>query len=332
MSGPEVVVAGVSCVDFVTTSATLAPGVMNPAEIRVSVGGIGNAVTALSGLGVSCGVSTRVGRDMFGDHLKRRWAEQGADLAGVVTDPQRPTGLSMVLNHGGERTPFYAPGAVSAFARADIPPSYVRSAKVFLVFFAGALPALDGPPLAALVRDCHAAGGAVILDLSDKTGADYSPVPACLPYVNLVVNAVEAERMTGLRDPAAAAGHLCHTAGGSLQNRCVAVTTGGGAAFACERDGRVAVRTVESPFHGRPVNDVVGAGDAFRAGLAWFIARHHDAWREGRLDWTGAFRHACAVSYLFLSRTTDDRPCTPSAVENILSGATRTPTQPDTVR
>lgn len=331
MSGPDVVVAGVSCVDFVTTSPTFAAGVMNPAEIRVSVGGIGNAVTALSGLGVSFGVSTRVGRDMFGDHLRSRWAGQGADLGGVVTDPERPTGLSMVLNHGGERTPFYDAGAVSAFARHDIPRSYVASPRVFLVFFAGALPALDGPPLAELVRECHAAGVAVILDLSDKTGADYTPVLACLPFVNLVVNAVEAERMTGLRDPAAAAGQLSRMAGGRLGNRCVAVTRSGGAAFAFERDGRVAGGTVESPFYGRPVRDVVGAGDAFRAGLAWFIARHRDDWRDGRLDWTRAFLHACAVSYLFLSRTSDDRPCVPSAVEALLSGATRDRKQTDNI-
>ena len=62
---PDIVVADVPCVDLVVSSETFELNVMNPSSIKVSPGGIGNAISALSGLGVAVGASTRVGHDML---------------------------------------------------------------------------------------------------------------------------------------------------------------------------------------------------------------------------------------------------------------------------
>ena len=84
----------------------------------------------------------------------------------------------------------------------------VESSKVFLIFFAGALPALDGKPLLELVRALRMNGSAVVFDLSDKSQAHYSGVVDYLPYVNLVASSVEAERITGQKEPAEAVAQL----------------------------------------------------------------------------------------------------------------------------
>lgn len=317
---PDIVVAGVSCVDTVVSSETFEVGVQNPADIRISPGGIGNAISALSGLGVSVGVSTRVGRDAFGDYLFECWSDMGADTTGVVIDDDLSTGAAVVLNHTSERTPFYAQGAIAAFGAGDIPREYIEFSKVFLIFFAGALPSLDGRPMLELVCACHRNGTAVILDLSDKLRADYSPVIDCLPYVNLVVNSVEAERMTGCKEPSVAVERLYRMAGSALGNRCFAVTSSGAVSVLFEMDGSPVVKTIRSPFYGMPIKDVVGAGDSFRAGLAANLSNNYEQWQDGKLDWENAFVHASAVAYLYLSRERDVSPFSELDVERLIEG------------
>ncbi len=318
---PDIVVAGLSSVDVVVSSDTFEVGVQNPADIRISPGGVGNAVSAMFGLGVSIGVSTRVRRDVFGDYLLGCWRGMGVDTTGVVIDDNLPTGAAVVLNHTSERTPFYDQGAIAAFGAGDVPREYIESSKVFLIFFAGALPSLDGRPMLELVRACHENGVAVILDLTDKLGADYSSVIDCLPYVNLVVNSVEAERMTGCKEPSKAVERLYRMAGGVLEIKCFAVTSSSAVSYIYEMDGLPVIKTIRSPFYGMPVKDVVGAGDAFRAGLAVYMSNYYKQWRSGILDWNKAFVHASAVAYLYLSRDRDAGPISTSDVERLIEGA-----------
>ena len=61
------------------------------------------------------------------------------------------------------------------------------------------------------------------------------------------------------------------------QARLLAVTRADGVSLSFPRAGRREYLEVDSPFYGRPVNDVVGAGDAFRAGFAAYLARHQEA-------------------------------------------------------
>ena len=186
-----------------------------------------------------------------------------------------------------------------------MPPEYIESSRAFLIFFAGALPSLDGEPLLELVRACRKNGSAVILDLSDKLQADYSSVVGYLPYVNLVANSVEAQRMTGRKEPAEAVAHLYTMAGGKLENKCLAVTSQGAVSAIWEVDGLPVAKTIRSPFHGMSIKSCVGAGDAFRAGLAAFISARHRQWSAGALDWEGALVYASAVAYLYISRDSD---------------------------
>ena len=288
----DISVVGLSCVDCIAHGPEGRWGVQNPVGgIRISAGGLGNALVALSGLGLNVAVSTRVGMDMYGDFLRKRWLD--FNRHGVRVDPDHSTGFAFILDHENERTPFYSAGANSVFSLSDIPPRLIMESRCMLIFFAGALPALDGEPMLKLVRQCRASETVVILDTSDSISADYSPIQSYLPYANLVVNREEGRRITGKKSPRDILQSLAHA--GSF----VAVTRPDGVSLLTPNGQYL---DVPSPFHGRPVRDVIGAGDAFRAGLAAYIVLNPNP------DYREACLWASAASYLYLSRNTDTRP------------------------
>ncbi|HET6453225.1 MAG TPA: PfkB family carbohydrate kinase, partial [Armatimonadota bacterium] len=243
----DISVVGLSCVDCIAIGPKGRWGVQNPVGgIRISAGGLGNALVALSGLGLEVGVSTRVGADMYGDFLREQWQE--LDTSGVRIATDHSTGFAFVLNHGNERTPFYSAGANSAFCLSDIPTRFIEESRCMLIFFAGALPSLDGGPMLELVKRCHAAGTTVILDASDSISADYRPIPSYLPNANLVVNQEEGRRITGKESACEILESLAHP--GSF----TAVTRLDGVSLLTPNGEYL---DVPSPFHGRPVRDVV---------------------------------------------------------------------------
>lgn len=306
----DISVIGLSCVDCIAEGEFRRPNVQNPVgDIRISAGGLGNALVALSGLGLEVGVSTRVGSDMYGEYLLEQWRELGADMSGVTVDRDRPTGFSFVLAGGGERTPFYSAGTGSAFGPSDIPATFVEDSRCMIVFFAGALPSLDGAPMLELVKRCHAAETVVILDTSDGVLVDHSDIPSYLPYANLVVNREEGRRITGKDSPREILEFL------ATEGCFVAVTRPDGVSLVTPTGQYVDIR---SPYHGRPVHNVVGAGDTFRAGLAAHITTNYDDFMGGRMDYREACLAASAVSYLYLSRSSDVRPFSMANVRALL--------------
>jgi 2-dehydro-3-deoxygluconokinase len=309
-NAPDIAVVGLSCVDVVATAADCRWHVMNPvSDVRISGGGLGNALLALSGLGLRVGAATRIGKDFYGDHLVRLWESLEVDCRAVTRDPVLPTGLAFVVDHGTERTPFFSAGANRAFCKSDVPAGWCQSSKCVLIFFAGALPSLDGPGMLDLVGSCRRAGTPVILDVSDSTAADYGAVLSYLPSVNLVVNAEEGLRLTGKGDSLAAVRAFADKAGTApLEGSLLAVTRADGVAVAARAGGGWVFADIASPFHGRPVKSSVGAGDAFRAGLAAYICAHGRDRDAGKFDYRTACLQACATAFLYLNRNTDTRP------------------------
>jgi sugar/nucleoside kinase (ribokinase family) len=306
----DISVIGLSCVDCIAAGEFRRPNVQNPVgDIRISAGGLGNALVALSGLDLSVGVATRIGSDMYGEYLLEQWGELGVNMSGVTIERDRPTGFSFVLAGGGERTPFYSAGTGSDFGPSDIPAAFVEDSRCMIVFFAGALPSLDGAPMLELVKRCHAAETVVILDTSDGVLVNHSDIPSYLPYANLVVNREEGRRITGKESPREILESLAQK--GSF----VAVTRPDGVSLMTPAGQYL---DVPSPYHGRPVRNVVGAGDTFRAGLAAYIAANYDDFMGGRMDYREACLTASAVSYLFLSRSSDVRPFSMADVRALL--------------
>lgn len=62
-------------------------------------GDTSNATIAAARQGARCAYLTRVGNDAFGAELRELWRRESVDDAGVLTDPQAPTGIYFV-SHG----------------------------------------------------------------------------------------------------------------------------------------------------------------------------------------------------------------------------------------
>jgi sugar/nucleoside kinase (ribokinase family) len=305
----DVAVVGLSCVDCVAPGAPGRWNMMNPVgDVHMGGGGLGNALLSLSGLGLRVGVATRIGNDLYGDWLLRLWGSLGTDCRAVTRDPTLPTGLAFVVDHGTERTPFFAAGANRAFCREDVPAALIDGSRCLLLFFAGALPALDGQGLADLVASCRRSGTMVILDVSDSTSAEYGALRSYLPHVNLVVNAEEGRRLTGRGDAGEAARALADMYGDAPPGTFVAVTRSSGVSLVAFTPGGREEIDVLSPWFGRPVKMSVGAGDAFRAGLAAYFCREGPARPGASVNYRGACLLACATAFLYLNRGSNERP------------------------
>lgn len=313
----DIAVVGLSCVDCIASGSGIQWNVMNPVQdLRLSAGGLGNALCTLSGLDLKVGVSSRIGSDIFGDFLRHYWDEIGVDTSGVVVDPCKKTGFSFILDHGTERTPFYSAGSNDAFCLDDIPGDFIEDSRCMLIFFAGALPSLDGTPMLELVKRCHDAGTAVIMDVSDGTGADYSSIISYLPYANLIINSEEARRITDEDTPLGALRRLDESWGENGMVR--GVTRKSGVTLSVPSPEGRRHPDIMSPFFGLPVATVIGAGDAFRAGLAAYICLHYDDFRSGALDYRAAGLFASTVAYLHLGRIRDVRPFGVDDVDRLL--------------
>ena len=85
----------------------------------------------------------------------------------------------------------------------------------------------------------------------------------------------------------------------------VTVRDGAFAAY-CTQD-HTHVRRVVSPFQADGVVDLVGAGDAFRAGLIGYLAQHTAPFRQGKLDVEEAVQVGNLMASTFIQAPLSDR-------------------------
>jgi ribokinase len=240
----------------------------------VGAGGKGanQAVTA-SRLQAPTTLIGTVGDDRAGADLADVLAGEGVDVSRLHRAAGEATGVALItVDDGGANTI-----VVGAQANALLPAEQIDDA-VGVIAAAAVLVAQLEVPLASVTRAFELARGAGVL-----TVLNASPVPptarlnAVLPLVDvMVVNRAEAEKLTGLEDPATAARRLA-----SMGPQSAVVTQG--RAGAVWWDGAV-LRTV-APF---PVEEVDGtaAGDAFCGALTAALASGRPL-AEG-LDWAAA--------------------------------------------
>jgi sugar/nucleoside kinase (ribokinase family) len=187
-----------------------------------------------------------------------------AQARGIGTQQLRATdeltSASLVLDASdGERTFLHNPGASGALTAADVTRA-LRDSGARWLHIGGALvlPALDGRPLADLLRGARERGIATSLDpVHDATGG-WQRLHACLPHlVAMCPNLTEARGITGETTPRDCAAWL-HDRGVEK----VAVKMGRDGAYALDAQTSEHV----APFE-VSARDETGAGDAFAAGL-----------------------------------------------------------------
>lgn len=198
------------------------------------------------------------GEDVFGRFMLGEMRARDVDVGNVITRPDEPTGLSVILNRQSDRAILTHPGLMSTLRASDITDGLLRQARHLHVasYF---LQTRLRPDLPDLFRRAHALG------LSTSLDTNYDPSGLWLGFDELLSatdiflpNQVEACAIARANDVESASRHLADTA------KLVVVKLGREGALACSQN-----MIVQSSSIAVDVVDTVGAGDSFDAGFLY---------------------------------------------------------------
>ncbi|MCX7819372.1 MAG: carbohydrate kinase family protein [Kiritimatiellae bacterium] len=284
------------------------------------------------------------GLDAAGRIFADKLAAAGVDLSAMVTHPTLPTGTTFIhLVPAGERGGIaYFPNANDDFDF-EIFRAHVKRLRPTVVhyMYSGLSARGDadgGRDLARFLADCRALGAMTVADSHTLAGNPAEiirrrePVPAyrllepLWPELDVLFTSADEARMIlntlepTHRLPLEDTGALCR---GFLdwvlpramrwrdppRPRLFGVTVANGAwARAVGADGVASeVVFVRSRFLAGEVVDLVGAGDAFRAGVIAWLARHAQDFRAGRLALEEAVQLGNLTASLFIKAPLRDR-------------------------
>jgi len=234
-----------------------------------AAGAEGNFAIGLARMGLTSGFITRVGNDEFGKYILRVLRSEGVDVSRVIIDREAPTGLYFIQR--GYPIPekssviYYRKGsAASRLGPDDIDPKYITEAKLFHV--TGITPALSESCREATYRALQIAEAnnvKISIDTNIRLklwGADKAR-ETLLPMIQkadiILTDPEDSEILIEERDPRKIARNLL-----VMGANIVVVKLGGEGALAATKE-----KVVRKSAFKVPVEDVIGAGDAFAAGF-----------------------------------------------------------------
>ncbi len=227
-------------------------------DARLTVGGSGAIVACgAARLGLRTAICGVVGDDVFGRFMRDELERRDVDVGGLVVEPDRPTGLTVVLARPGDRAILTHTGTIAGLRSERVGPGTLDAARhvhVASYFLQDAL----GPELPGLFERVRANGSTTSVDPNwDPTERWDGGLRELLSFTDVFLpNAEEATHIADAGDPEAAARELAGRAG------AVVVKAGGGGAVAAVGD--LLVRAAAAPTD---AIDTTGAGDAFDAGF-----------------------------------------------------------------
>lgn len=236
------------------------------ADARLVVGGSGAiAACAAARLGLRVGFVGVLGDDVFGRFMLGALTERGVDVSRCVTDPDRPTGLSVVLSRPEDRAILTSVGTIADLRAEMIGDDLlgtIRHVHVSSYFLQDAL----RPALPALFERAHAAGATTSVDPNWDPAErwDDGLLPLLAQTDVFLPNAAEACAIGGLAGAEIAAETLAR------RGPTVVVKSGSEGGLAVERGEIVRVASIPTA-----VVDTTGAGDVFDAG---FLAGRLSGW------------------------------------------------------
>jgi sugar/nucleoside kinase (ribokinase family) len=250
---------------------------------RLTLGGSAAIFAAgAARLGLRAAIAATIGDDDLGRAARALLVDRGVDVSPLRALPGRTTGLSILLQHGDDRTILTDRGAMTELDVAAVAERVARGvrhvhlASVFLV------PGLERDG-GALVAAARRAGATVSVDTNYDPAERFVAPPWLRDADVLLPNATEALALAGRDDGDVLAAARDLAAAGAL----VVVKRGGA--------GALAVRGEEVVEAGAPsvdAVDAVGAGDSFDAGFVHALL--------GGRPLAEALRLACACGSLSL--------------------------------
>jgi sugar/nucleoside kinase (ribokinase family) len=236
----------------------------------IVLGGSG-AITACAGarLGLRVAFAGVVGDDLFGRFVREALEERGVDTRGVAVDPNRPTGVSVILQREDDRAILTSTGTIGDLRSTLLDVELVRTARHIHVssYYLQRGLRRDLPSVFAIA---HEGGASVSIDPNwDPSESWNGGLLELLARTDLFFpNSAEARAISGVDDIDVAAEVLTE------RGATVAVKFGQGGGLAT--DGNELVRSEAVPAD---VVDTTGAGDTFDAG---FIAGRLRGWPLAR--------------------------------------------------
>ena len=239
-------------------------------EARLMVGGSG-AIMACGAarLGLRTAFLGLLGDDPFGRFMLDALHERDVDASVSRVDPDRPTGVTVVLSRGEDRAMLTALGTIDALRGDDVDLDLLADARHVHVSSYYLQEALQ-PDLPALFDKAHRAGATTSIDPNWDPSDRWNAGLLDLLWLTDVFlpNSAEARAITGIDDIDVATESL------SERGTTLAVKFGQGGGLAKAGDELVHVEAV-------PVDvvDTTGAGDSFDAG---FLAGRLQGWPINR--------------------------------------------------
>ncbi len=207
-------------------------------------------------LGLKVAFTGICGDDLFGRFMLAEMKKRGIDISHIRIDPKLETGLSVILNRGGDRAILTHPGCIAALRAEQVTDGLLEQSLHLHVASYFLQTALQ-PGLPDLYSRAHNLGLTTSLDPNWDPSGEWRGPDALLRSADVFLpNAAEARALSGAPTVEAALEILGKNGG------TVAVKLG-------ER-GAVAVRAgqhARAPAPQVTVVDTVGAGDSFDAGF-----------------------------------------------------------------
>lgn len=248
--------------------------------LETHVGGNGpNVAAALARLGVPASLSGRLGDDPYGRFVLSSLEAEGVDVS-TVTRGNGVTGVTLVaVDSTGERSFIHHLGENARFGPDDIDWERARDHAIFLLTAHFVLPAMDGAPAAAVLKQARELGMRTALDVCwDREERWGSLLAPCLPHLDYFLPSEEEARMlSGESEPSRMADTF-------LAQGCGAVAIKRGDKGSFFRQGVV---TIETKAFSVPVVETTGAGDCFVAGFLTGVL--------GGWEWAETLRFANAA-------------------------------------
>ncbi len=303
---------------------------------------------ARAGLKVSVGVNVGKGDfdglDACGRYFCDVMMENNVDISEVYVHPELPTGTVFIcdkINHdrGGL---CYFPNANDDF---DL--EYFKGAverlkpKIVYYMYSGLSARADangGKDLAVFIKWCRSQGCITLVDSATLAGDpkdlagqgeavdDYKLLIPVLPEVDLFFTSSDEAKLIantfGLKQDQSQLSQEQKNlqildflsekfwAQGD-RTRIFGITTNNGVCEQHVMPGRniSGPRKITSRFMSKEVVDLVGAGDAFRAGLVSYIAKNLDSFRQGKMNFEDAIQMGNLFAATYIKSPLNDRYC-----------------------
>lgn len=220
----------------------------------------------LAALGARVGFIARVGDDAMGNAMLERLAGGGVDVSRVQrAGDGTPTGVSVILQRGKQRSILTYLGTISQLKFADLDLAYLASSRHFHLSSFYLQHELQ-PRVVDLFRELKRAGLTISLDTNDDPDDRWEKLTDILPLVDVFLpNEREARRIAGTNDVELAAERLVKIV------PTIVIKLGAMGAMAQRGTERILVPAVKVE-----AIDAVGAGDSFNAGFLLQYVRGAD--------------------------------------------------------